>query len=709
MNDEAQDQNSLLEKTDSRPVHAEVHQALPPRKRQAGLDPYFPSVDEAVDLNQAVHDEYGQDWAGIRAPNELESALNRAKQHYYYGEGSDQERLATAAAKLAYGVGMNQPFGNGNKRTDFWLTRHFLNENGLGHIAPYDTDDEEFADHLIGHGEGTHSEGDTIDLFRQRLGVPSRQANILDEIHDTLDPRVWDHEASPEPTLKKEHSDFLWEKILTALDSNGYDGMDRWLSLVFTGSLTTYQYSNDSDVDISLFVDVAKFPEWSRAEMIGVMISECDGTILPGTTFPLQCFVVPPEIKKEDLYKPGLRSGYDLATDQWIVPPDKSRVHDVEKEMNQSYTIALENADKMDRLLRYEPDKAIQFWHQIHRRRQRDHRKGRGDYSPSNITYKMLANRGLFPKISEVSGEYIAKIANEPPKIHDPGTTQWDTGYCGEYAMALKDLYPHLQLGAYGTKYDDGWVMDHMFAHDGTHLYDVTGKRPLQPYLDDPHTETDLNWDYDPRPPEFLENGGEPAVEQAKRLIRNHRVAQYEDRLASIAQAYHAAPMYDPQAHAAWDELAEDSRQRAEQIRRQYNFSVTDEDDPYANAQEMFDDMARGNFVVSRANSEHPIWTPEQNVDFRTVHDVLGHGVSGADFSWEGENQACAAHSPLLSPAAQRALFTECIAQTAYANHYGGFGPQKTVFLDDHSGLRAAAGDDGTLCHRHIRSHGRTH
>ena len=236
------------------------------------------------------------------------------------------------------------------------------------------------------------------------------QSNILDPIHDELESRVWDKAISPEPVLKPEHSEFIYETILNALQKHGYDGMENWLSLVFTGSLTTYQYSDHSDVDISLWVDTAVFPEWSRAEMIGIMVEECDGTILPGTPFPLQNFVVPSKtVTKEDLYKPGVRSGYDMATDKWIVPPERSRVHDVENEMNAAYTQALEAADKMDRLLRYEPDKAVQYWHQIHKRRQHDMKDGRGDYSASNITYKMLSNRGLFPAISEASGEYIAR------------------------------------------------------------------------------------------------------------------------------------------------------------------------------------------------------------------------------------------------------------------------------------------------------------
>jgi len=190
------------------------------------------------------------------------------------------------------------------------------------------------------------------------------------------------------------------------------------------------------------------------------------------------------------------------------------------------------------------------------------------------------------------------------------------------------------------------------------------------------------------------------------------KFAVYEGQLAPIAEAYNAAPMYDPNAAPAWAELAEDSRKRANQIRQRLNVSVTDHPEPYPDAHAMFDDINRGNFVVSRANSEHPLWTPEQNVNFRIVHDVLGHHVSGGDFSWEGENQACGAHFPLLSPQARRALFSECISQTAYANHYKGFGPQKVAFFDNlmapqhRAGAKRPAAHGGYAYH-HIRVHGR--
>jgi hypothetical protein len=141
--------------------------------------------------------------------------------------------------------------------------------------------------------------------------------------------------------------------------------------------------------------------------MIGVMVGNMDGKKLPGTTHPMQCYVVPQGIRPDDLYRPGMRSGWNILQDQWVVPPEKDRVHNVEQEENGFYVYALEQADKMERLLKYEPDKAIQFYHQIHAKRQRDMVAGKGDFSESNIIYKFLDSRGLLP---EQAG-YTAKRA----------------------------------------------------------------------------------------------------------------------------------------------------------------------------------------------------------------------------------------------------------------------------------------------------------
>jgi hypothetical protein len=234
----------------------------------------------------------------------------------------------------------------------------------------------------------------------------NKRANILDEVYQYLDPEVWENSTSPRPNLRPEINNWVTQFIIEALERNGYTDMGDWLSFVLTGSLTTYQYSDKSDCDISLFVNAEMFPEWSRAEMIAIMMDECDGTFVPGTGHELQCYVVPSEFTREDLYKPGMRSAYDIMERRWIVPPEKDRSHNVKSEMNEAYTIALENADKMEKLIRYEPLKAIKYYQQIHRRRRRDMQAGSGDFSPSNISYKMMEDRGLFDQVHSLMKQH---------------------------------------------------------------------------------------------------------------------------------------------------------------------------------------------------------------------------------------------------------------------------------------------------------------
>lgn len=149
-----------------------------------------------------------------------------------------------------------------------------------------------------------------------------------------------------------------------------------------------------------------------------------------------------------------------------------------------------------------------------------------------------------------------------------------------------------------------------------------------------------------------------------------------------ISDLYRDAPLNDPAAIAAWLALRDDTVQRYTLLRGQLQVELTDDSEPYPDAQAMLIDLDGGRLIVSRAHSTHPVWSVEENVAFRAVHDTLGHWPARSDFSWEGENAACAAHAPLMPLLARQALFTECIAQTAYTVTEGAFPEQKTVLLD---------------------------
>ncbi len=162
--------------------------------------------------------------------------------------------------------------------------------------------------------------------------------------------------------------------------------------------------------------------------------------------------------------------------------------------------------------------------------------------------------------------------------------------------------------------------------------------------------------------------------------------SRFLGRIEEIADAYDRAPVFEYRALSAWRELADDSVRRAAAIGRLLDVIETDDPEPYADAPEMCADIATNRrFVVSRANSDHPVWSLAVNVALRTVHDVLGHFTSGGDFGWVGENLACGEHFPMLTLNARRALYTECIAQTGFAIARGGFGEQKVCLLSHDS------------------------
>jgi hypothetical protein len=84
---------------------------------------------------------------------------------------------------------------------------------------------------------------------------------------------------------------------------------------------------------------------------------------------------------------------YGAGQGTWIVPPERDRIHDVEQEMNDAYTVGLLACDKLDLLARYEPQHAEEYFKQIHLDRMQDQKAGNGDFARSNIVYKMVVNR----------------------------------------------------------------------------------------------------------------------------------------------------------------------------------------------------------------------------------------------------------------------------------------------------------------------------
>lgn len=238
-----------------------------------------------------------------------------------------------------------------------------------------------------------------------------KNSNILDPIQDGLDPDVFHRAEDADPDVKASIVSFIRDTVYTILTDAGWPDPKNYLKLILTGSLTTYQWSPESDADISLWIDTERLPDWVRADLIALMIEKAEGKIVPGTTHPLQAFVVNTNKYKEysDLYKPGLRSAYDLDERRWIVLPEKNRSQNVYELWPQYIAYSQQMEDKIRVLLKYNHYALKILWDRLHHKRFRDMQKGLGDFSQSNIVYKWLNNKGLFDQISQATGEHIAK------------------------------------------------------------------------------------------------------------------------------------------------------------------------------------------------------------------------------------------------------------------------------------------------------------
>jgi tRNA nucleotidyltransferase (CCA-adding enzyme) len=242
-------------------------------------------------------------------------------------------------------------------------------------------------------------------LLQRAHQIAGVTASILDPVQASLDPDIFEDAGGKKPKVKPEVAHWIVNRVDQILRENNYDPKD--FKIALTGSLTTYQWSDESDCDISLFPDYGVIGAESRAKLIAELVDNLDADKVPGSTHIMQTYIVPAGIEPEHLYVAGLRSGYDLRKGKWIVAPERDRVHNVSAEIPATLAYAREQADKMRLLLKYDKPGAKEYWKQIHQRRRRDEAAGKGDYSESNVIFKFIGKEGLYPEIGALTGEKL--------------------------------------------------------------------------------------------------------------------------------------------------------------------------------------------------------------------------------------------------------------------------------------------------------------
>lgn len=207
---------------------------------------------------------------------------------------------------------------------------------------------------------------------------------------------------------------------------------------------------------------------------------------------------------------------------------------------------------------------------------------------------------------------------------------------------------------------------------------------------------------FNPTSKSLFESHIEKAVAEALFVLSEKLVlANFGDYAKQVADAYAKAPSFEQKAVPAWNALISHTENvlypkintQIKKIYKEKNPEYQKNPDgggvqvvdyhPYLTAKELADEvMNKGVFRVSSADSDHPLWSVDQNVKFRAVHDWYTHIINKADFSLRGEIRAYNTFVKLIPPAAVPAAFTEIVGQACSAIVNGGqFSEQKICLL----------------------------
>ncbi len=143
----------------------------------------------------------------------------------------------------------------------------------------------------------------------------------------------------------------------------------------------------------------------------------------------------------------------------------------------------------------------------------------------------------------------------------------------------------------------------------------------------------------------------------------------YDEYAKLVADTYDAAPEYDKSVLPSYRALIEHAVNKLyPQILGKGIDIQFVEDDPYENRNQMAEDVYKnGVLKISKLFNNHPVFTKEENLKFRAVHDYYTHIVCNQDFGLRGELKAYNTHARLAPPLALPALFTEVVGQACYA------------------------------------------
>ena len=227
------------------------------------------------------------------------------------------------------------------------------------------------------------------------------------KINNTLNNEIWDYDSSvndKEPTINNEVKDILFE---VSDDFINFLGVDIDVEdITMTGSLSNYNWSSFSDVDLHILVDFgsSNIPKKVLRELFnakqGIWNSLRDITV----------YGYEVEIYVQDSEEPHFSSGvYSVLNDEWIVSPNKLETSWDEKKVLKKSKEWMGIIDGLYRKSNIQSSEEILNLIQKVKEKLKKFRKcgleDGGEFSYENLAFKFLRRNGYLKKLSDLKNK----------------------------------------------------------------------------------------------------------------------------------------------------------------------------------------------------------------------------------------------------------------------------------------------------------------
>jgi predicted nucleotidyltransferase len=224
-----------------------------------------------------------------------------------------------------------------------------------------------------------------------------------------LNPKIWDKEGK-KYTINSEVREKLLETTNLFIDFLGIDILIT--DIIMIGSLTNYNWSKYSDIDLHIVLNYTQFPENTKElyveffDLKKIVFNQKHNIKLFG--YDVECFV---QDESEVAFSSGV---YSILYDMWVNEPKKEEMKNVDvdliKEKSKQWmniidgvvnNIKDENPDEIKSIVKKYKEKLKKF-------RNCGLEKG-GEMAVENLVFKLLRRNGYIEKLYNIPTELIDK------------------------------------------------------------------------------------------------------------------------------------------------------------------------------------------------------------------------------------------------------------------------------------------------------------